>query len=88
MASEIERQSWPASLSMGSMTGLCGSSASEHGCLLVLEARDILRAVLDRKSVRTKNLGTLFHALFKPFGGVEFEIPPERADTRTTAQRF
>lgn len=39
------------------------------------DARDILRAALDKKPVPTKKLGTAIHDLFKPFGGVELEIP-------------
>lgn len=50
--------------------------AAENGHSMEQEARDILRAVLDEDAVPTKNLGTAIHELFKPFGGVELEIPP------------
>ncbi len=40
------------------------------------EARDILRAALDGDAAPNRNLGTAIHELFRPFGGVELEIPP------------
>ena len=50
--------------------------AAENGHSMEQEARDILRAALDEDAVPTKKLGTAIHELFKPFGGVEPEIPP------------
>ena len=43
------------------------------------EVRDILRAALDEDAVPARNLGTAIHELFKPFGGVELEIPPRES---------
>ena len=48
--------------------------AAENGHSMEQEARDILRAA--KEPVPTKKLGTAIHELFKPFGGVELEIPP------------
>ena len=51
--------------------------AAEKGRSMEQEARDILRAALDEESATpAKGLGTAFHELFKPFGGVELDIPP------------
>ena len=36
----------------------------------------ILRSALGGEAVPEKDLGTAIHELFKPFGGVELEIPP------------
>ncbi len=49
--------------------------AAEHGRSMEQEARDILRAALDDEAAPTKNLGTAIHALFRPLGGVELELP-------------
>ena len=41
------------------------------------EVRVILRVELNREpAAPTKNLGTAIHELFKPFGGVQLDIPP------------
>jgi plasmid stability protein len=40
------------------------------------EARDILKSVLDEDAAPERMLGTALHELFRPFGGVELEIPP------------
>ena len=50
--------------------------AAENGRSMEQEARDILRAALDEEAAPAGNLGTALHELFKPFGGVELEIPP------------
>ncbi len=50
--------------------------AAENSRSMEEEARDILRAALSQEAVPAKNLGTAIHALFKPLGGVELEIPP------------
>ena len=51
--------------------------AAEKGRSMEQEARDILRAALDEESATSaKGLGTALHELFKPFGGVELDIPP------------
>ena len=49
--------------------------AAENGRSMEQEARDILRAALDEEAVPVRNLGTALHELFKPFGGVELDIP-------------
>ena len=40
------------------------------------EVRLILAEAIERETVPAKGLGTAFHELFKPFGGVELELPP------------
>ena len=50
--------------------------AAEHGHSMEEEARRILRSALGGEAVPEKDLGTAIHELFKPFGGVELEIPP------------
>ena len=50
--------------------------AAEHGRSMEEEARSILRSALGGEAVPEKDLGTAIHELFKPFGGVELEIPP------------
>ena len=50
--------------------------AAENGCSMEQEARDILKAALDEDAAPGRKLGTAIHELFKPFGGVELEIPP------------
>ena len=50
--------------------------AAENGRSMEQEARDILRAALDEEEAApARNLGTAIHELFRPFGGVELEIP-------------
>ena len=49
--------------------------AAENGRSMEQEARDILRAALDEEAAPAKNLGTALHELFRPFGGVELDIP-------------
>ena len=50
--------------------------AAENGRSMEQEARDILRTALDEDAAPPKNLGTAIHELFRPFRGVELEIPP------------
>ncbi len=50
--------------------------AAENGRSMEEEARDILRAALEEDAAPARNLGTAIHELFRPFGGVELEIPP------------
>ncbi len=50
--------------------------AAENGRSMEQEAREILRAALDGEAAPAKGLGTAIHERFKPFGGVELEIPP------------
>ena len=50
--------------------------AAENGRSMEQEAREILRAALDGEAAPERGLGTAIHERFKPFGGVELEIPP------------
>lgn len=50
--------------------------AAENGHSMEQEARNILRSVLDEDAAPERMLGTALHELFKPFGGVDLEIPP------------
>ena len=50
--------------------------AAGHGRSLEEEARLILADAVEREAVPAKGLGTALRELFKPFGGVELEIPP------------
>ena len=48
--------------------------AAENGRSMEQEARNILKAALDEEAP-IASLGTAIHELFKPYGGVELEIP-------------
>ena len=50
--------------------------AAQHGHSLEDEVHDSLRAALGQEEAPVRNLGTALHELFKPFGGVELDIPP------------
>ena len=50
--------------------------AAQKGRSMEEEARLILREAVGRKEVPAKGLGTAIHERFKPFGGVELELPP------------
>ena len=51
--------------------------AAENGHSMEQEARNILRAALSEEyRVPARNLGTAIHETFKPYGGVELDIPP------------
>ena len=39
------------------------------------EARLILAEAVEQETVPAKGLGTIIHELFKPYGGVELELP-------------
>ena len=52
--------------------------ATEHGCSMEEEARNILRTALAQEPTpvtHPKHLGTAIHKLFKPWGGVELSLP-------------
>ena len=49
--------------------------AAENGRSMEQEAREILREALDPEAAPSKILGTAIHQLFKPYGGVELDIP-------------
>ncbi len=50
--------------------------AADNGRSMEEEARIILRDAVDSELSPAKGLGTAIHELFKPFGGVELELPP------------
>ncbi len=50
--------------------------AAGRGRSLEEEARLILADAVEREAAPAKGLGTALRELFKPFGGVEPEIPP------------
>ena len=54
---------------------LLRNRAAENGRSMEQEALEILRAALGEDAVSTRGLGTAIHEMFKPFGGVELEIP-------------
>ena len=50
--------------------------AAENGRSMEEEARTILREALELEATAKKGLGAALQELFKPFGGVELDIPP------------
>ena len=50
--------------------------AAGHGRSMEEEARLILADAVEREAAPAKGLGTALHELFKPYGGVELEVPP------------
>ena len=50
--------------------------AAGHGRSMEQEARLILADAVEREAAPAKGLGTALHQLFKPYGGVELEVPP------------
>ena len=50
--------------------------AAGHGRSMEEEARLILADAVEREAAPAKGLGTALHKLFKPYGGVELEVPP------------
>ena len=50
--------------------------ASAKGRSMEEEVRLILAEAVDRETAPAEGLGTAIHELFKPFGGVELELPP------------
>ncbi|MCY4587224.1 MAG: hypothetical protein OXB98_14400 [Bryobacterales bacterium] len=50
--------------------------AASNGRSMEEEARIILAEAVDREPAPAEGLGTAIHELFKPFGGVELELPP------------
>ena len=59
----------------GVKTGLRRRVAG-NGRSMEEEFRLILREAVGRGAVPARGLGTAIHELFKPFGGVELELPP------------
>ena len=52
--------------------------AAANGRSMEQEARLILADVIEREPAPVKGLGTAIHELFKPFGGVELELPTRK----------
>ena len=50
--------------------------AASYGRSMEEEARIILREAVEREAVPVRGLGTAVHELFKPYGGVELDLPP------------
>ncbi len=50
--------------------------AAGNGRSMEEEVRLILRAAVGRKTVPENGLGTAIHELFKPFNGIDLEVPP------------
>ncbi|MCY4384278.1 MAG: plasmid stabilization protein [Nitrospinae bacterium] len=50
--------------------------AAQKGRSMEEEVRLILREAVGREEAPAKGLGTAIHERFKPFGGVELELPP------------
>ena len=49
--------------------------AASHGRSMEEEARLILGEAVERETAPAKGLGTIIHEMFKPYGGVELELP-------------
>ena len=50
--------------------------AAGNGRSMEEEARLILAEAVAREAAPAKGLGTAIHELFKPFGGIELNLPP------------
>ena len=50
--------------------------AAENGRSMEEEARLILAEAVAREAAPAKGLGTAIHVLFKPFGGIDLNLPP------------
>ena len=50
--------------------------AAGNGRSMKEEVRVILRQAVGREEMPKRGLGTAIHDLFKPFGGVELDLPP------------
>ena len=53
--------------------------AALNGNSMEQEARLILSTAVNDPAVPSKGLGTAIHNLFKPFGGLELDLPPRDA---------
>lgn len=49
--------------------------AAQHGTSMEEEVRNILRTALCEDTGTSSQLGTAMHEIFRPFGGVDLEIP-------------
>ena len=52
--------------------------AASNGRSMEEEVRRILAEAVERNTAPAQGLGTALHELFKPFGGVELEVPPRK----------
>ena len=50
--------------------------AAENGRSMEEEARLILAEAVAREAAPAKGLETAIHELFKPFGGIDLDLPP------------
>ena len=50
--------------------------AAEHGRSMEEDARLILAEAVAREVAPARGLGTAIHELFKPFGGIDLDLPP------------
>ena len=50
--------------------------AAGNGRSMEEEARLILAEAVAREAAPAKGLGTAIHELFKPFGGIDLDLPP------------
>jgi len=50
--------------------------AARHGRSMEQEAREILKAELNKAEDEPKDIGKAIRDLFAPYGGVELKIPP------------
>ncbi len=50
--------------------------AAENGRSMEQEAREILKQALEEETAPEMDLGTAIYERFRPFGGVELDIPP------------
>lgn len=50
--------------------------AASNGRSMEEEARRILADAVERRTAPANGLGTALHELFRPYGGVELELPP------------
>jgi plasmid stability protein len=50
--------------------------AARHGHSMEAEAREILRAALDREPATPRNLADAIHERFAKYGGVDLELLP------------
>ena len=62
--------------------------AARHGRSMEQEAREILKAELNRVEEPPKDLGKAIRELFAPYGGVELEIPPREATLDARAKKL
>ncbi len=62
----------------GVKTGL-RKRAAGNGRSMEEEVRLILGEAVGRRAVPARGLGTAIHELFRPFGGVELDLPPRQS---------